>query len=156
MSTGRSCTRAASGVLDQSERHNSLGLKLNAVLSACSRDIAISEAEALDEERVQGKLRGDLHGIPIIVKVGEAAVTARSLEEFAENSQDCIVTEPSLGMITSVGAGAIASLQATRNASLVDRLFEAGMIVLGKGNLTEFCGLKSAHSPRPVHRYYVY
>lgn len=66
--------------LDQSERHNSLGLKLNAVLSACPRDIAISEAEALDEERVKGKLRGDLDGIPIIVKVGEAAVTAPSRE----------------------------------------------------------------------------
>lgn len=114
--------------LDQIERHNKLGLKLNAVLSVCPRDVAISQAKALDEERVQGKLRGELHGIPVIVK-------------------DCIVTERSLGMVSSAGSSAIASLRATRNASLVDRLLEAGMIVLGKGNLTEFCGLKSDNTP---------
>lgn len=56
-------------------------------------------------------------------------------------------------MVTSAGSSAIASLQATRNASLVDKLLEAGVIVLGKGNLTEFCGLKSAQSPQPVSRY---
>ncbi|KAJ0119828.1 hypothetical protein J7T55_014033 [Diaporthe amygdali] len=114
--------------LDQIERHNDLGLKLKAILSVCPRDLAISQAKVLDEERRQGKVRSDLHGIPIVVK-------------------DCLVTAPSLGMVSSAGSSAIASLQATRNASLVDRLLEAGMIVLGKGNLTEFCGLKSDNTP---------
>ncbi|KAH8775372.1 amidase-like protein [Diaporthe sp. PMI_573] len=114
--------------LDQIEQHNNLGLMLNAVLSVCPRDVAISQAKALDGERRQGKPRGELHGIPITVK-------------------DCIVTGPSLGMVSSAGSSAIASLQATRNATLVDRLLDAGMILLGKGNLTEFCGLKSENTP---------
>lgn len=37
--------------LDQIERHNNRGLKLNAVLSVCPREVAISQAKALDEER---------------------------------------------------------------------------------------------------------
>lgn len=57
--------------LDQIERHNNLGLKLKAILSVCPRDLAISQAKVLDEERRQGKVRSDLHGIPIVVKVGE-------------------------------------------------------------------------------------
>lgn len=52
------------------------------------------------------------------------------------------MTDPSLGMVTSAGSYAIASLTAMRNATLVERLIEAGIIILGKGNLTEFCGLK--------------
>lgn len=55
--------------LDQIERHNKRGLKLNAILSVCPRAVAISQAKALDEERRQGKTRSELHGIPIIVKV---------------------------------------------------------------------------------------
>lgn len=55
--------------LDQIERHNKRGLKLNAILSVCPREVAISQAKALDVERRQGKTRGELHGIPIIVKV---------------------------------------------------------------------------------------
>jgi amidase len=139
--------------LDQIEQHNNLGLMLNAVLSVCPRDVAISQAKALDGERRQGKPRGELHGIPITVKVGEAAGRAPNLVRVAEINQDCIVTGPSLGMVSSAGSSAIASLQATRNATLVDRLLDAGMILLGKGNLTEFCGLKSVQSPRPVNRY---
>lgn len=50
-------------------------------------------------------------------------------------------------MVTSAGSSAVASLKAKRNATLVDRLIEAGAIVLGKGNLTEFCGLKSDSLP---------
>lgn len=56
--------------LDQIDRHNHEGLKVNAILSVCPRDIAISQARTLDEERRQGKIRSDLHGIPIIIKVG--------------------------------------------------------------------------------------
>lgn len=55
--------------LDQIERHNNHGLKLNAILSVCPREVAVSQAKALDEERRLGKVRGELHGIPIIIKV---------------------------------------------------------------------------------------
>lgn len=61
--------------LDQIERHNKRGLKLNAILSVCPREVAISQAKALDEERRQGKARGELHGIPIIIKVRDTLGT---------------------------------------------------------------------------------
>lgn len=89
--------------LDQIDRHNHDGIKVNAILSICPKEVAISRARQLDEERHQGKVRSDLHGMPIVLK-------------------DAIVTHPSLGMITSAGACAIASLKAKRNASIVDRV----------------------------------
>ncbi len=55
--------------LDQIERHNKEGLKLNAVISVAPRDLALGRASELDAERALGKVRGPLHGIPIIVKV---------------------------------------------------------------------------------------
>jgi amidase len=58
--------------LDQIDKHNDAGLKLKAILSVCPRDIAISHARRLDDERRQGKVRSDLHGIPIILKVDSA------------------------------------------------------------------------------------
>ncbi|KAI3397299.1 hypothetical protein diail_11031 [Diaporthe ilicicola] len=57
--------------LGQIERHNGLGLKLKAVLSVSPRDVLISQAKVLDEERRQGKVRSELHGIPIIIKVAQ-------------------------------------------------------------------------------------
>lgn len=56
--------------LDQIERHNHAGLGLNAIVSACPRDIAVAQAKRLDEERSAGRIRSKLHGIPIIIKVG--------------------------------------------------------------------------------------
>ncbi|KAK7747238.1 hypothetical protein SLS53_001491 [Cytospora paraplurivora] len=129
LSTGQlSSVALVNSFLDQIARHNHSGLKLNAVLSVCPRDTAIAQAQRLDQERGQGRVRSSLHGIPIIIK-------------------DAIVTDQSLGMVTSAGSSAVASLKARRNATLVDRLIEAGAIVLGKGNLTEFCGLKSDNTP---------
>lgn len=55
--------------LDQIERHNTNGLGLKAIISVCPRQIALMHARALDEERQNGRLRSDLHGIPIILKV---------------------------------------------------------------------------------------
>lgn len=70
MQDGRLCSEdLVKCFLDQIERHNKLGLKLNAILSVCPREVAMSQAKALDEERTQGRSRGELHGIPIIVKV---------------------------------------------------------------------------------------
>lgn len=72
MQDGRLCSEdLVNYFLDQIERHNNHGLRLNAILSVCPREVAISQAKALDEERRQGKPRGELHGIPIIVKVRE-------------------------------------------------------------------------------------
>ncbi|KAI1802506.1 amidase signature enzyme [Daldinia bambusicola] len=114
--------------LDQIEKHNSNGMRLNAVISVLDRNLALETANCLDEERKNGKIRSSLHGIPIIIK-------------------DCIVTSPELGMPTTVGSHCFAKMRATGNAQLVNQLIDGGMIILGKGNLTEFCGLKSKDTP---------
>ncbi|KAM3481598.1 hypothetical protein MY5147_000584 [Beauveria neobassiana] len=105
------------------ERYNS---RLNCLLSIRPRTQLFAHATALDAERRARPeaLRSKLHGIPIILK-------------------DVIVTGPELGMPTTVGSAVFASMTAKRNAPLVDLLQEAGMIILGKSNMTEFCGLKS-------------
>jgi amidase len=55
--------------LDQIEKHNHAGLKLNAVISTAPRDRVLKYAQKLDDERAGGTLRGPLHGVPILVKV---------------------------------------------------------------------------------------
>jgi amidase len=56
--------------LAQIEKHNHAGAKLNAMITLASRELVLKAAEKLDRERAGGKLRGPLHGLPIIVKVG--------------------------------------------------------------------------------------
>ena len=56
--------------LTQIEKHNHVGAKLNAMISVGPRESVLEAAEKLDRERGAGKLRGPLHGLPIIVKVG--------------------------------------------------------------------------------------
>ncbi|KAK2596130.1 hypothetical protein QQS21_006407 [Conoideocrella luteorostrata] len=114
--------------LDQIERHNHNGKKLNALIAVAPRDVALRRAAELDEERESDHVRSPLHGIPIIVK-------------------DTFVTDPALGMPTSAGAPVFAGLTAKKNAVLIDRLLDSGLIVLGKGNMTEYCGMKSNDTP---------
>jgi len=45
-------------------------------------------------------------------------------------------------MDTTCGAHALVGAVARRNATIAQRLIDAGAIVLGKANLTQFCGLK--------------
>jgi amidase len=49
--------------------HNHDGKHLNAFISVCPEDIALTRAQVLDQERKEGKIRGPLHGIPIVIKV---------------------------------------------------------------------------------------
>ncbi len=86
---------------------------------------ALSIAETLDQERRAGKLRGPLHGIPVVLK-------------------DNIGTGDRLH--TTAGALALVDARADRDAFLVSRLREAGAIVLGKTNLSEWANYMSNHS----------
>lgn len=89
--------------------------RLNAVLEL--NPAALQIAAALDVERMTAGRRGPLHGIPILVK-------------------DNIATGD--GMRTTAGAYALREWRPARDAFLVARLREAGAIILGKTNLSEW------------------
>jgi amidase len=84
---------------------------------------AISVAKTLDKERQAGKVRGPLHGIPILIK-------------------DNIDTA---GMETTAGSLALAGSK-PKNAFLVNRLVEAGAVILGKTNLSEWANIRCSYS----------
>jgi amidase len=97
--------------------------RLNAVIVVNPR--AIEEAEALDRERAQGKLRGPLHGIPIALK-------------------DNIHTTD---MPTTGGALAFDGLVPPYEATLTKNLREAGAIIIAKTNLTELANWVATGMP---------
>jgi amidase len=86
---------------------------------------ALAIADALDRERAAGHTRGPLHGIPILIK-------------------DNIDTADR--MRTSAGSLALAESIAARDAHIVRRLREAGAVLLGKTNLSEWANFRSTKS----------
>ena len=84
-----------------------------------------SIAASLDAERKAGKVRGPLHGIPVLVK---------------DN------VETGDGMMTTAGSLALAGAPAAKDAFIVARLREAGAVILGKTNLSEWANFRSTHS----------
>ena len=76
---------------------------------------AAADAARLDAERAQGRVRGPLHGVPIILK-------------------DNFDTQ---GLATSAGSIALASHVPRTDAFVVRKLREAGAVILGKSNLHE-------------------
>jgi amidase len=86
---------------------------------------APSIADRLDAERKAGKLRGPLHGIPIVLKdnVGTAD-----------------------RMNTTAGSLALLGATPAADAFLVRRLRDAGAVLLGKTNLSEWANFRSTHS----------
>lgn len=81
---------------------------------------ALKAARELDRERASGKVRGPLHGIPVLLK-------------------DTIETA---GMQTSAGAYGLVGETAGKNAPLVDYLIQQGAVILGKTNMTELAGFR--------------
>src|ERR1700716_1478829 len=82
-------------------------------------------ADRLDRERREGHARGPLHGIPVMVK-------------------DNIDTGDR--MLTTAGSLALADAPAPGDAPLVARLRAAGMLLLGKTNLSEWANFRSSRS----------
>ena len=109
--------------VQQIERLNRQNSCLNAIISVAPLDSLLMQAQQLDDERAFA-LRSPLHGIPIVIK-------------------DIFITEAALGMPTTCGAAALDSAIGHRNCTLVERLLAAGLIIVGKANLTEFCGLRA-------------
>jgi amidase len=86
---------------------------------------ALKIAAELDRERATGRLRGPLHGIPVLLK-------------------DNIATGDK--MSTSAGSLALDGVRATRDAFVAAQLRAAGAVILGKTNLSEWANMRSTHS----------
>ncbi|ODT03590.1 MAG: amidase [Gemmatimonadetes bacterium SCN 70-22] len=99
------------------------GPSVNSVIEVNPDALAI--AAQLDAERAAGKVRGPLHGIAVLIK-------------------DNIDTADR--MKTTAGSLALAQSHAPRDAGLVTRLREAGMVILGKTNLSEWANWRSSRS----------
>jgi amidase len=99
------------------------GPKLGAVLALNPDAAAI--ASQLDRERKENRVRGPLHGIPILVK-------------------DNIETRDPIG--TTAGSLALADWRAPQDAFVAARLRAAGAVILGKTNLSEWANFRSTHS----------
>lgn len=111
--------------LAQIERHNRKGRQLRAIISTAPRYHLFAIARRLDDERRAGKVRGPLHGLPVVVK-------------------DNIATDALVNQLdTTVGSYAFVGAKPRKAATVVERLTAKGLIVLGKANLSELCGLKS-------------
>ncbi|HEY1164374.1 MAG TPA: amidase [Chitinophaga sp.] len=99
------------------------GPKLNAVIEV--NPDALTIAARMDAERKQGRIRGPLHGIPVLVK-------------------DNIDTADR--MMTTAGSLALLGHHAKEDAFIIRRLREAGAVLLGKTNLSEWANFRSSHS----------
>lgn len=86
---------------------------------------ALDIARETDKERRQGKIRGPLHGIPVLIK-------------------DNIDTADR--MHTTAGSLALADNIAQKDAFIVQQLRKSGAVILGKTNLSEFANFRSTRS----------
>ncbi len=118
--SARSITRQYLDRIDQLDRR---GPALHYVIETNPDALAI--ADALDTERRQGRLRGPLHGIPILLK-------------------DNIDTKDR--MTTTAGSYALEGSIPMRDAFIALRLRDAGAILLGKANLSEWANFRSTRS----------
>jgi amidase len=118
--TSRSLTEAYLARIEAMDRQ---GPRLRSMLDLNPDALAI--ADSLDAERERGRVRGPLHGIPIVVKdnVGTAD-----------------------RMTTTAGSRALAGSIPPRDAFIVQRLRDAGVVILGKTNLSEWANFRSTRS----------
>ncbi|MBR0139927.1 MAG: amidase [Firmicutes bacterium] len=108
--------------MDRIAKIDKSGPCLNSVLEL--NPDALFIAAAMDRERAKGKLRSPLHGVPVLLK-------------------DNINTADKLR--TTGGSLALADNFAPYDASVVSRLRKAGLIILGKTNMTEFANFMAYH-----------
>jgi amidase len=97
--------------------------KVNAILEL--NPDALQIADALDDERHRSGPRGPLHGLPVLVK--------DNLDSADK-------------MMTTAGSLALVGHHADRDAHVVGRLRDAGAVLLGKTNLSEWANFRSSRS----------
>jgi amidase len=113
----------AKSYLERIDEIDRRGPALNSVIET-NMD-ALQIAESLDRERKAGRVRGPLHGIPVLIK-------------------DNIDTGDR--MQTTAGSLALEGQTKPRDAFIVGRLREAGAVLIGKTNLSEWANFRSTHS----------
>lgn len=86
---------------------------------------ALAQAAESDRERAAGKVRGPMHGIPVLVK--DNIETADAME-------------------TTAGSRALLGVKPAQDATIITRLREAGAVILGKTNLSEWANFRSTKS----------
>ena len=124
MTSGERSARAiCEAYLDRIEALDKQGPALNAVIEL--NPDALDIADTLDAERDRGRVRGPLHGIPILLK-------------------DNIDTGDK--MMTTAGSLALLGHKAKQDAFLVGQLRSTGAVILGKTNLSEWANLRSTRS----------
>jgi amidase len=124
MTSGRWTSKQLTALyLGRIEALNGQGPTLRAVIETNPDAIAI--AETLDEERRQGRVRGPLHGIPILLK-------------------DNIATQDKT--TTTAGSLALAGSIPPEDSFVARRLREAGAVLLGKANLSEWANFRSTRA----------
>jgi amidase len=99
------------------------GPRLNAVIEVNPDALAI--AADLDKERKAKGLRGPMHGIPVLIK-------------------DNIDTADR--MQTTAGSLALLGSKPAQDSGVARKLREAGAVILGKTNLSEWANIRSSHS----------
>ncbi len=97
------------------ERIDALDRRLAAYITV-TREQALAQAAEAEREIARGDYRGPLHGVPVAVK-------------------DIIYTR---GVLTTAGSRVLADFVPDQDSSIVQRLREAGAVMLGKLNLSEF------------------
>ena len=121
LSAGRWTTRSiCEALLERIGAIDKTGPTLNAVIEV--NPAATSEADRLDDERRVGKLRGPLHGIPVMLK-------------------DNIDTAD--GMQTTAGSLALVDSGVPRDAGVAAKLRAAGALLIAKTNLSEWANFRS-------------
>ncbi len=124
MATGRrTAVEITQTYLDRIAALDRDGPRLRSVIE--TNPDALEIAERLDRERAEGRLRGPLHGIPILVK-------------------DNIDTADR--MTTTAGSYALEGHIARTDSHVAAKLREAGAIILGKANLSEWANFRSTRS----------
>ena len=118
--TAQSLTQKYLARIDEVDKH---GPAINSVIELNSD--ALSIASELDKERQAKRLRGPLHGIPVLIK-------------------DNIDTHDR--MTTTAGSLALGGSLPLQDSHVAKKLREAGAVILGKTNLSEWANLRSSHS----------
>ena len=120
MLTARSIAESYLKRIDEIDKH---GPAINSVIEINPE--ALDLADAMDRERKEKGSRGPLHGIPILIK------------DNIDTADRMMTTAGSLALIGSKPAG---------DSFVAKKLREAGAVILGKTNLSEWANIRSSKS----------